>query len=130
MKTKMILAATVAICVATASSPSFATSLAHRWSFNGDLNDSVGTAHAITKPAGTDAVFTSNNTSVRTGADNSASSKATSLNLGTGLVTGNDATIELWCSRVSFTNNSRLFDWGTSGEANSTPAHYNLRSME
>ena len=66
-----------AICVVAVPSPSFATSLAHRWSFNGDLNDSVGTAHAITKPAGTDAVFTSNNTAVRTGTDNSASSKAT-----------------------------------------------------
>ena len=112
-----------AICVAAVPSPSFATSLAHRWSFNGDLNDSVGTAHAITKPAGTDAVFTNNNTAVRTGTDNSASSKATSLNLGTGLVTGNDATIELWCSRVSFTNNARLFDWGNGGEG-SNPSQY------
>ena len=123
MELKMIRTAMAAICVAAAL-PSLANSLAHRWSFNGNLDDSVGTAHAITKPAGTDAVFTSNNTAVRTGTDNSASSKATSLNLGTGLVTGNDATIELWCSRVSFTNNSRLFDWGTSGEADSTPAHY------
>ena len=40
----------MAICVAAAL-PSFATSLAHRWSFNGYLDDSVGTAHAITKPA-------------------------------------------------------------------------------
>ena len=112
-----------AICVAAVPSPSFATSLAHRWSFNGDLNDSVGTAHAITKPAGTDAVFTSNNTAVRTGTDNSASSNATSLNLGTGLVTGNDATIEFWCSRVSLANNARLFDWGNGGEG-SNPSQY------
>ena len=112
-----------AICVTAVSSPSFATSLAHRWSFNGNLNDSVGTAHAITKPAGTDAVFTSNNTAVRTGTDNSASSKATSLNLGTGLVTGNDATIEFWCSRVSLATNARLFDWGNGGEG-ANPSQY------
>ena len=118
-----------AICVAASSVQAY--DLAHRWSFNsGSLADSVGNADAQTIQSnsdgvtlgGVDPVFDGN--AVRLGSDNDASGKATSLNLGTGLIAGNDMTIELWATRLKLATNMRMFDWGNQGLANATPSQY------
>ena len=106
--------------------------LAHRWSFNGDLNDSVGTAEAqpikssvnsgVIIPSPDPVNYVENGTAVQTGADQFGS-YATSLNLGTGLVATNDVTLEIWVTRRSLLTNARLFDWGNGGY-NANPTHY------
>ena len=99
-----------AIGVAAATS-SFANELVHRWSFNGDLTDSVGDSPATTIGASGTVNYVGG-VAVRTGSDQ-AGTYATSLNLGTSLVTGNEATIEIWGSRSTLLNgNMRVFDWG------------------
>ncbi|MBQ4198263.1 MAG: hypothetical protein II649_00120, partial [Kiritimatiellae bacterium] len=82
-----------------------ATSLAHRWSFNGDLNDSVGTSHATALGANvslSDGEATLNGTTQGTG----------SINLGSSLVLDSDVTIEIWGRCNEVVNNGRLVDWG------------------
>ena len=129
-RTKTIRAAIATICVVAISSTQ-AYDLAHRWSFNsGSLADSVGNADAQTIQSNSDGVtlgeadpvFDGN--AVRLGSDNDASGKATSLNLGTGLIAGNDMTIELWATRLKLATNMRMFDWGNQGLANVNPTQY------
>jgi len=125
------LAASLAL-FSMAATPSFAASLAHRWSFNGNLNDSVGGANATTIkssvsggviiPSPDPVRYVENDTAVQTGADQYGT-YATSLNLGTGLVSTNDVTLEIWATRRSIQNNARLFDWGNGGY-NADPTHY------
>ena len=95
-----------------AATPSFAARLAHRWSFNGDLKDSVGGANATTIGTSSTVNYVDGNTAVQTGSDQ-AGTYATSLKLGTGLVTGGTVTIEVWAKRIAKTyTDMRLFDWG------------------
>ena len=79
--------------------------LAHRWSFNGSLNDSKGNSTA-TKIGS--AVMVADGKAKLTG--NGAS--AGSLNLGTGLLNTTAATIEIWASQTAARNWGRVFDYG------------------
>ena len=79
--------------------------LAHRWSFNGSLNDSKGNSTA-TKIGS--AVTVADGKAKLTG--NGAS--AGSLNLGTGLLNTTAATIEIWASQTAARNWGRVFDYG------------------
>ncbi len=124
------LMSTCAAVVALSFAASAAT-LKHRWSFNGDLNDSVGGATAVTirSSKATGVVFNEaepvfENNAVKLGSDNYALGNATSLNLGENLATGNNVTIEIWGTRLRQTANMRLFDWGNGGIDNTSPSQY------
>ena len=102
-RTLCVAVAAAALCVATAPSPSFAATLTHRWSFNGDLNDSVGGVNATIKHQtsttttvdGGTGVNIEDGKAVLTGGGGSGF-----LNLGAGVLgTGNAATIEVWARR-------------------------------
>ncbi len=124
------LMSTCAAVVALSFAASAAT-LKHRWSFNGDLSDSVGGSTAITirSSKATGVVFNEaepvfENNAVKLGSDNYASGNATSHNLGENLATGNNVTIEIWGTRLRQTTNMRLFDWGNGGIDNTSPSQY------
>ena len=80
-------------------------SLAHRWSFNGNLNDSVGGSTA-TKIGS--AVTVADGKAKLTGSGNGAGS----LNLGQNLLNTDAATIEIWASQTAARNWARVFDYG------------------
>lgn len=94
--------------------PAIAPALAHRWSLNGDLNDSVGGSAATTIGKSKEVNYI-DGAAVRTGADQS-DTYATALNLGTALTTGERVTIEIWATRNSHTKDMRVFDWGPGTE--------------
>ncbi len=85
--------------------------LVHRWSFNGDYEDSVGgklasvigTAVAFDE-AGKAVVFSGN------------ANGAGSLNLGSSIVPTDAATIEIWATRRGNANWSRIFDYGPNNQ--------------
>jgi len=87
--------------------------LAHRWSFNGNLNDSAGSSNATVVDVG------SNNTTLSSsGITLSGGAYASSdyVSLGSGLLPkdGTPVTIELWATQVAFQNWARIFDVGAS----------------
>ena len=92
--------------------------LAHRWSFNGDLLDSIGTSHAtIVDPDGNPAVggnVTQGASEITLAGGASASSAA--VRLGSNLVGGRatPVTIELWATSTAVMNWGRIFDFGSS----------------
>ena len=94
-------------------------SLAHRWSFNGSLADSVGGSNATILPVGaTDVSLTSNSGQVTlTGGTGTAPGY---INLGTNLLPkiNSPVTIELWATPKSVKNWSRIFDLGSSDSEN------------
>ena len=79
--------------------------LAHRWSFNGNLNDSQGGSTA-TKIGS--AVTLADGKAKMTGNGNGAGS----LKLGTGLLNTTAATIEIWATQNAARNWARVFDYG------------------
>lgn len=91
--------------------------LANRWSFNGNLNDSVGASNAtIVDPDNNAAVggtVTQNATSVTLSGGASGTSAA--VRLGGNLVGGRTApvTIELWATQNAVQNWGRIFDFGS-----------------
>ena len=87
-----------------------AIALAHRWSFNGDLDDSQG-GSAATKIGS--AVTVADGKAKMTGNGNGKGS----LNLGTNLLNTVAATIEIWASQTAARKWARVFDYGT-GMAN------------
>ena len=80
--------------------------LTHRWSFNGDLVDSVGGAVAVKIGE-----------KVTTGADRVSfrgnGHGAGSLVLGTNILATAGATIEIWAAQHATRNYSRIFDYGS-----------------
>ena len=82
-----------------------AVALAHRWSFNGNLNDSQGGSTA-TKVGS--AVTLADGKAKLTGNGNGAGS----LNLGTSLLNTTAATIEIWATQTAARNWGRVFDYG------------------
>ena len=110
MKTMLKTIATVAAVAILPVVVANAAQLEHRWSFNGNINDSVGTATATTIGAST-AVNYIDNAAVRTGADQDGT-YATALCLGSSLISGDSATLEIWATRNKHTKNMRVFDWG------------------
>ena len=84
---------------------SVSTSLAHRWSFNGNLNDSQGGATAT--KVGSNVTIADGKAKL-TGSGNGAGS----LKLGTNLLNTDAATIEIWASQTAARNWARVFDYG------------------
>lgn len=92
--------------------------LRHRWSFSGDLLDSVGTAHAtISDPDNNPAVggtVTQNSTSVTL--SGGASGDSAAVLLGNNLIGGRSepVTLQFWATHHSVRNWGRIFDFGSS----------------
>ncbi len=91
--------------------------LVHRWSFNGDLNDSVGASHAT--------LFDPDNNAATGGASTldvnavtlagGASTTSTAVRLGGNLIGGRSTpvTIQLWATQNAVQNWGRIFDFGS-----------------
>jgi len=77
--------------------------LAHRWSFNGDYADSVTGAEAT--KTGQD-VTIADGQLVLSGNGHGAGA----LNLGTGVISSGDTTLEIWATQNAIRNWARLFD--------------------
>ena len=99
--------ATAFFCVAMASSPSYAATLAHRWTFNSDYTDAIGNADATL--GGNGSVSLSNGKAILAGGNG-----AGYLNLGAGVLgSGNAATLELWATNITEAANwAYLFTYG------------------
>ena len=91
--------------LASGGAYSVSTSLAHRWSFNGNLNDSQGGATAT--KVGSNVTIADGKAKL-TGNGNGAGS----LKLGTNLLNTDAATIEIWASQTAARNWARVFDYG------------------
>lgn len=84
--------------------------LAHRWSFNGDLIDSVGGSNATIVDVGANNVVQTSTEVQLTGGAHAASDY---INLGSNLLSGKmtPVTIELWTTPKQVQNWSRVFDF-------------------
>ena len=91
--------------------PTVRTHLAHRWSFNGDLRDSVGGQDA-TIVVGTDFHATTNANQVTLPGGNWDAADYVSLGANILPDTYAGVTIELWASQLSVQSWSRIFDFG------------------
>lgn len=93
------------------------SSLAHRWTFNGTLADSVGgvTATVIDPDANSGAGGTSTLSSTNLLLGGGARSTSAYVQLGSGLLSGRPGavTIELWVTHISAQNWSRMVDVGS-----------------
>ena len=91
--------------------------LAHRWSFNGTLNDSVGTSNASIVDVGANNTTLSATQITLAGGSRSASDY---VSLGSNLLPNdsNPITIEMWATQKSAQNWSRIFDFGSSSSEN------------
>jgi fibronectin-binding autotransporter adhesin len=100
-------------------SPVFAKA-AHRWSFTGNLNDSVGTSHATVQNGTTSNtnVVTQNATSVTLAGGAKADSQW--VKLGSNLLPARNTpcTIEVWATMNAIQNYSRIFDFHNSTTEN------------
>ncbi|UCE49509.1 MAG: discoidin domain-containing protein [Phycisphaerales bacterium] len=94
-----------------------AADLAHRWSFNGDLVDSVGGQNAVIVNDGANDAILSNTEVTLTGGAKGASDY---IDLPDGIVSGlgDSATVEIWATQLSVQNWSRIFDFGVSTTEN------------
>ena len=94
---------TTFLTLSSGDMPAVSATLTHRWSFNGDLNDSVGGVNATIKHQTANATTVDGGTGVNIEngkAVLSGGAGAGFLNLGTGVLgTGNAATIEVWARR-------------------------------
>jgi hypothetical protein len=94
-----------------------AADLAHRWSFNGDLVDSVGGRDAvIVNDGANDAILSATEVTLTGGAKGSSDY----IDLPDGVVSGlgDSATVEIWATQLSVQNWSRIFDFGVSTAEN------------
>ena len=94
--------------VASESLPVRGAGMTHRWSFNGNLEDSIG-GQTATATGGT---FVNNSSEISlTGGKRGASC----VNLGKNVLPndGSAATIELWATQRTIQNWSRIFDFGS-----------------
>jgi autotransporter-associated beta strand protein len=91
--------------------------LAHRWSFNGNLVDSAGSADATIVEVGRNNASLSASEITMTGGSRTRSDY---VSLGSQLLPkdGSPATIELWATQESVQNWSRIFDFGDSTAEN------------
>jgi hypothetical protein len=101
----------LALLIAAASGQ--AAELAHRWSFNGDLTDSVGGRDAVIVNAGANDATLSETQVTLAGGGKDASDY---IDLPDGIVSslGDTVTFECWATQESVQNWSRIFDFGTS----------------
>ena len=91
--------------------------LAHRWSFNGNLTDSVGSSNATVADVGANNTTLSASSITLTGGSRTASDY---VSLGSGLLPkdGTPVTIEFWATQVAFQSWARIFDVGASSAEN------------
>jgi hypothetical protein len=90
-----------------------AAELAHRWSFNGHLKDSVAGQDAVVVDLGAnDAIMSENELTLTGGSKGSSDYIDLPDNILSGL--GDAVTIECWATQLSVQNWSRIFDFGTS----------------
>jgi uncharacterized protein len=91
--------------------------LAHRWSFNNSLNDSVGGSNASIVDVGSNNATLSSTQVTLAGGTRSTSDY---VSLGSNLLpnNANPITIELWATQQSAKNWSRIFDFGSSTAEN------------
>ena len=103
------IAATLTALATVLTASAAAPELAHRWSFNGTYEDSVGgtTAELI----GTAVGFNESNTAVVLSGDGNGKG---SLNLGTGMLPTDvpEVTLEIWATQTTVKNWARIFDYG------------------
>jgi len=94
-----------------------AAELTHRWSFNGDLVDSVGGQDAVIVDLGANNATLSGTEITLTGG---AKGSSDYIDLPDNILSnlGNSATIEVWATQISVQNWSRIFDFGTSTTEN------------
>lgn len=87
--------------------------LKNRWSFNGDLTDSVGTSNAQIIEVGANDVFQGPSSILLTGGAKNASDY---VKLGSNLIpnTTSPVTIELWAKQNAIQNWGRIFDFHSS----------------
>jgi concanavalin A-like lectin/glucanase superfamily protein len=94
-----------------------AAELAHRWSFNGDVEDSVGGQDAVIVDLGAnDALLSDTEVTLTGGAKGSSDYIDLADNILSSL--GNTVTFEAWATQISVQNWSRIFDFGTSTTEN------------
>ena len=106
------------VAVATAADNVW-THLRHRWSFSGNYNNGVPGGPAA-KNVGSKLAWTDSNTTVTLSGTKNASSDSKNggyVNLGSGLLPTDSATIEIWAKPTAARNWARVFDCGT-GEDN------------
>ncbi|HSV99101.1 MAG TPA: LamG-like jellyroll fold domain-containing protein [Sedimentisphaerales bacterium] len=105
--------AILTLALVVAGSAANAAELAHRWSFNGDLKDSVGGRDAVIVDLGA-----SNVTLSQTQATLAGGAKDTSdyIDLPDRILSslGDSATIEVWTTQNAIQNWSRIWDFGSS----------------
>ncbi|HOV77193.1 MAG TPA: hypothetical protein PLS24_04145, partial [Sedimentisphaerales bacterium] len=110
---KKLAILTLAFVVVGSMAAANAAELAHRWSFNGDLKDSVGGKDAVIVDLGA-----SNVTLSETQATMAGGAKDTSdyIDLPDGILSalGDFATIEVWATQNAIQNWSRIWDFGSS----------------
>ncbi len=87
--------------------------LAHRWSFNGDLTDSVGGQDGVIVDLGASDAILSDTDVTLTGGGKDTSDY---IDLPDGILSslGDSVTIECWATQLSVQNWSRIFDFGAS----------------
>ena len=117
---KQIIIVLVCLCLAGllgATNSVLAADLAHRWSFNGDLVDTVGGQNAVIVNDGANDAILSNTEVTLTGGAKGASDY---IDLPDGIVSslGDSATVEIWATQLSVQNWSRIFDFGVSTTEN------------
>jgi len=94
-----------------------AADLAHRWSFNGDLTDSIGGQDAVLVDDGAnDGTLSATEITLSGGAKGSSDYIDLGSNTFSGV--GDSVTIETWATQHSVQNWSRIFDFGASTAEN------------
>ncbi len=94
-----------------------AAELAHRWSLNGHLKDTVGAQDGVIVDLGARDAIVSESEITLTGGDKGSSDY---IDLPDGVLSslGDSVTIECWATQLSAQNWSRIFDFGTSTAEN------------
>ena len=110
---KKLMFAAVALAVLSSAAIGQAADLAHRWSFNGNLKDSVGGKDAVIVDQGANNATLSNTAVALAGGGKDASDY---VDLPDRILSslGNSATIEVWATQRAIQNWSRVFDFGSS----------------
>ncbi|HPC96373.1 MAG TPA: LamG domain-containing protein, partial [Sedimentisphaerales bacterium] len=114
---KKLLYVTLVLLVWGLVAPGRAAELAHRWSFNGDLTDSVGGKDAVIVDLGPNNAILSDTEITLTGG---AKASSDYIDLPDGIVSslGDAVTFEAWATQISVQNWSRIFDFGSSTSHN------------
>ncbi len=107
----MVLTLALAVLGSVATAP--AAELAHRWSFNGSLADSVGGQDVAIVEVGAGNATLSDTQVTLTGGGKDASDY---VDLPDGILSslGDSVTIEVWATQLSIQNWSRIWDFGSS----------------